>query len=61
MAHDAVRTVAPALADALEAEIDRQQRELHLIASENHVSPAVLDAQSSVLTNSWIASWTTRP
>lgn len=53
MAHDAVRAVAPALADTLEAEIARQQDELHLIASENHVSPAVLDAQSSVLTNKY--------
>jgi len=53
MNHDEVRRVDPDVADALEAEIDRQRTALQLIASENHVSRAVLDAQSSVLTNKY--------
>lgn len=53
MDHENVREVDPELADALENEIERQNSELHLIASENHVSEAVLDAQSSVLTNKY--------
>ncbi|WP_101297873.1 serine hydroxymethyltransferase [Halegenticoccus soli] len=48
-----VREVDPAVADALEGEVDRQCNTLAMIASENHVSPAVLEAQSSVLTNKY--------
>jgi glycine hydroxymethyltransferase len=43
----------PALASALRAELDRQERRLELIASENYVSPRVLAAQGSVLTNKY--------
>jgi glycine hydroxymethyltransferase len=53
MRHDSVREADPAVADALEGEIERQQNSLQLIAAENHVSEAVLDAQSSVLTNKY--------
>ncbi len=53
MNHDRVRAVDPAVADALEGEIERQESSLQMIASENHVSRAVLDAQSSVLTNKY--------
>ncbi|WP_331233415.1 serine hydroxymethyltransferase [Natronorarus salvus] len=53
MNHDAVRAVDPAAADALEAEVERQRSGLQMIASENHVSPAVMDAQRSVLTNKY--------
>ena len=38
---------------AIEHEIVRQQDEIELIASENIVSPAVLQAQASVLTNKY--------
>ena len=38
---------------AIEGEIRRQQDEIELIASENIVSPAVLQAQASVLTNKY--------
>ena len=38
---------------AIEGEIGRQQDEIELIASENIVSPAVLQAQASVLTNKY--------
>ncbi|MFQ5356177.1 MAG: serine hydroxymethyltransferase [Mariprofundaceae bacterium] len=43
---------APVLA-AIEAELDRQKHTLELIASENIVSRAVLEAQGSVLTNKY--------
>ncbi|MCY4261355.1 MAG: serine hydroxymethyltransferase [Rhodobacteraceae bacterium] len=41
------------LFDAITAEIARQRGEIELIASENFVSPAVLAAQGSVLTNKY--------
>ncbi|WP_254809688.1 serine hydroxymethyltransferase [Natronosalvus amylolyticus] len=53
MDHDHVRDVDPAVADALEGELTRQEETLAMIASENHVSRAVLDAQGSALTNKY--------
>ncbi len=43
----------PEIADAILSEIKRQQDHLELIASENIVSRAVLEAQGSVLTNKY--------
>ena len=43
----------PEIADALAAELKRQQEEIELIASENIVSQAVLEAVGSVLTNKY--------
>ena len=43
----------PELAAAIESELDRQQSQIELIASENIVSRAVLEAQGSVLTNKY--------
>jgi len=43
----------PELAKALEQELGRQRHEIELIASENIVSRAVLEAQGSVLTNKY--------
>jgi len=43
----------PALAAALRGELERQERHIELIASENYVSPRVLVAQGSVLTNKY--------
>ena len=43
----------PALARALDAELRRQRTTIELIASENIVSRAVLEAQGSVLTNKY--------
>jgi glycine hydroxymethyltransferase len=43
----------PELADAIAKELDRQQNEIELIASENIVSKAVLEAAGSVLTNKY--------
>ena len=39
------------VADAMDAELKRQRANIELIASENIVSPAVLAAVGSVLTN----------
>ncbi|CFX49175.1 serine hydroxymethyltransferase [Candidatus Filomicrobium marinum] len=43
----------PEIADAIAKELDRQQHEIELIASENIVSKAVLEAAGSVLTNKY--------
>lgn len=43
----------PQVARAIEAEMRRQQDKIILIASENYVSQAVLQAQGSVLTNKY--------
>jgi glycine hydroxymethyltransferase len=43
----------PELAQVLSGELKRQQDQIELIASENIVSKAVLDAQGSVLTNKY--------
>lgn len=43
----------PEIAEALKAELSRQQNNIELIASENFVSPAVLAAAGSHLTNKY--------
>ncbi|MEM7621094.1 MAG: serine hydroxymethyltransferase [Pseudomonadota bacterium] len=43
----------PAIAEALSNELSRQQNEIELIASENIVSKAVLEAAGSVMTNKY--------
>jgi glycine hydroxymethyltransferase len=48
-----LRSADSAVADAIAAELDRQQNQIELIASENIVSRAVLEAQGSVLTNKY--------
>ncbi len=53
MEYDTVREVDPDVADALEGEVDRQRTSLQMIASENHASEAVMEAQSSALTNKY--------
>jgi glycine hydroxymethyltransferase len=45
--------VDPEIAKAIRSETDRQRRNLELIASENFVSEAVLEAVGSVLTNKY--------
>ncbi len=45
--------VDAAVAEAIAAEMDREQYQIELIASENIVSKAVLEAQGSVLTNKY--------
>lgn len=43
----------PEVGAAVQAEYDRQRRNIELIASENFVSPAVLSAAATVLTNKY--------
>ena len=45
--------VDPEIAEVLAAELDRQQRTLEMIASENFAPVAVLEAQGSVLNNKY--------
>src|SRR3954464_2928066 len=45
--------VDPAIAEVLRRELHRQQSTLEMIASENFVPQAVLDAAGSVLTNKY--------
>ena len=49
----ALRQQDPKLAAALAGELERQRTQLELIASENYVSDAVLEAAGSVLTNKY--------
>jgi len=50
----------PDLARAVDAELTRQQDEIELIASENIVSRAVMQAQGSVLTNKYAEGYSGR-
>ncbi len=45
--------VDPEVFDAIRSEVRRQQQNIELIASENFTSPAVMEAQGSVLTNKY--------
>ena len=45
--------VDPEVAEAIQAEMDRQEQTLEMIASENFASRAVLEAAGSVLTNKY--------
>ena len=50
---EALATRDPAIAEAIGLELGRQRDEIELIASENIVSRAVLEAQGSVMTNKY--------
>jgi glycine hydroxymethyltransferase len=50
---DDIKSVDPEIADAITAEFDRQNSHIELIASENWVSPAVMSAMGSILTNKY--------
>ena len=43
----------PEISAAIEAEKSRQEQHIELIASENHTSPFIMEAQGSVLTNKY--------
>ena len=45
--------VDPEVAEALDAELERQRRTLEMIASENFVPQSILECQGSVLTNKY--------
>ncbi|MEC9492252.1 serine hydroxymethyltransferase [Flexistipes sp.] len=51
--YETVKKFDPEVYDSLEKEVNRQETHLELIASENFVSKAVLEAQGSVLTNKY--------
>ncbi len=48
-----IQAVDREVADAITAEFDRQSSHIELIASENWVSPAVMSAMGSVMTNKY--------
>ena len=50
---DSLATADPEIHRSIQAELKRQQNRIELIASENIVSRAVLEAQGSVLTNKY--------
>ena len=50
---DAIAATDPEMLPVMQAEVRRQQTTLELIASENHVSQAVLEALGSVFTNKY--------
>ncbi len=50
---DLIRRTDPAIADAMEKELQRQRTNIELIASENFVSEAVMAAMGSHLTNKY--------
>lgn len=53
MTYDYVAQTDPEVFSALEQELGRQRGTIELIASENIVSPAVMEAMGSVLTNKY--------
>ncbi len=53
VAHAPLSQVDPELWAAMVGERDRQRWKIELIASENYVAQAVLEAQGSWLTNSY--------
>ncbi|MDP2944422.1 MAG: serine hydroxymethyltransferase [bacterium] len=53
MKYDHLKQQDPAVWEIIEKEEKRQNEELELIASENYVSPAVLEAMATVLTNKY--------
>ena len=48
-----IKSQDPKLFEAIESEFNRQDKNIELIASENFVSKAVLEAQGSILTNKY--------
>lgn len=51
--YEEIEKVDKAVAEAIKAEYDRQSCHIELIASENWVSQAVMDAMGSVMTNKY--------
>src|SRR3954462_15763031 len=48
-----LKSADPVIYSAIQKELDREEDGLELIASENYVSHAVLEAQGSILTNKY--------
>ncbi|MCF7688278.1 MAG: serine hydroxymethyltransferase [Cephaloticoccus sp.] len=55
-----LKTLDPEIYAAIAAELARQQSHIELIASENFTYPAVMEAQSSVLTNKYAEGYPTK-
>ena len=55
-----IKAQDPELGEAIEKELHRQQRNIELIASENIVSPLVLEAAGSILTNKYAEGYSGR-
>ncbi len=55
-----LKNVDPAIAKAIEDELGRQRDKIELIASENFVSRAVLEAQGSIMTNKYAEGYPRR-
>lgn len=53
MVMEHLKQTDPAIADAIQQELNRQRGTVELIASENIVSPSVMEAMGSVLTNKY--------
>ncbi|MBW3666775.1 MAG: serine hydroxymethyltransferase [Actinobacteria bacterium] len=50
---DPIESVDPAIAGLIKKDLERQNTHIHLIASENFASPAVMAASGSVFTNKY--------
>ncbi|HSM43920.1 MAG TPA: serine hydroxymethyltransferase, partial [Acidimicrobiia bacterium] len=50
---DSIEQVDPAIAGLIRKDLERQNSHIHLIASENFASPAVMAASGSVFTNKY--------
>ena len=48
-----IQSIDPAVWEAIKNEVGRQEDHIELIASENYASPAVMEAQGSLLTNKY--------
>lgn len=59
-AHSSLKFVDPEVFEALRLEREREKSKIVLIASENYVSQAVLDAQGSILTNKYAEGYPER-
>ncbi|MEM6577450.1 MAG: serine hydroxymethyltransferase [Pseudomonadota bacterium] len=57
---EALTTRDPEIAGAIESELGRQRDEIELIASENIVSAAVMEAQGGVMTNKYAEGYSGR-
>jgi glycine hydroxymethyltransferase len=53
MAFESLKSIDPEVFKAIQKEIERERRNIVLIASENYASPSVLEVQGSVFTNKY--------
>lgn len=60
MATDDLKTTDPEVYEAIQKEKDREHEKIVLIASENYVSRAVLEAQGSIFTNKYAEGYPSR-